>query len=196
MPKSVIIFLTETSSEDTQNISLLIEHASKLVYDYFGVHPTFDILICKGSWQMEVQVLARKERSNLSLPAGVNLVGMTDYHLREIVIRFDTATFGHYLHELIHSIISKSHPHQLREGLAWYFTAKLTEQRYTKAYPPSWVIATYVEPVKKLAQIVGEEFLRDLALGNAAIELTLLPSDVKDLFMPEELFYFKKRYTR
>lgn len=196
MPKSAITFLTEISAEETQSVSLLIKQASRVIHDYFGVYPSFDILICRGSWEMEVQVSARKERSNLSLPAGVKIIGMTDYHLKEIVIRFDAAKFGHYLHELIHSIISESHPYQLREGLAWYFTEKLTEYRYTKAYPPSWVTTMYIEPVKRLARIVGEEFLRDLALGKAAIESDLLPREIRDLFMQEELFHFKKRHAR
>lgn len=191
---SVITFLTETSPDETQNISLLLRQAHKIVYDYFGVDPSFDILICRGSWEMEVQVSSRKEKSNLSLPSGEKLVGMTDYRLEEIVIRYDAAKFGHYLHELIHSIMSKSHPHQLREGLAWYFTEKLTERRYTKAYPPSWAATMYIEPVKLLARIVGDDFLRDLVLGKAIIETNLLPENVKELFLPEEFFYSKKWY--
>ena len=194
MPKSVITFLTETSSEEMQNISLLVERASKIVRDYFGTNPSFDILICRGSWEMEVQILTRKEKFSLSVPSGQQLVGVTDYHLREIVIRFDAAKFGHYLHELIHSIMSKRHSHQLREGLAWYFTEKLTERRYTKAFPPYWVETTYLAPVKKLARIVGDDFLREMALGKGEIETNLLPDDVKELFMSEELFYLERRH--
>lgn len=202
MSGSVVTFLTETSLQEMQNVFLLIEHANKVIYDYFGVASSFDILICRGTWEMEVQVVARKEGSNLSLPAGAKLVGITDYRLREIVIRFDAAKFGHYLHELIHSIISKSLPHQLREGLAWYFTYKLTEKhRYAMAWPPYWVEELYVNPVRRLAKMVGgndndDDFLKDLATGKATIEYALLPEDIADLFLPEELFYAKKRYGK
>jgi hypothetical protein len=41
---------------------------------------------------------------------------------------------------------------------------------------------------------VGDEFLKDLALGKSEIEPGLLTEDVRDMFMPEELFYFKKRH--
>jgi hypothetical protein len=198
MSGSVATFLTEASSAEMQNISLLIEHANRIVYDYFGIASSFDILICRGNWEMEVQVAARKERSNPPLQAGIKLIGLTDYRLREIVIRFDAAKFGHYLHELIHSIISKSLPHQLREGLAWHFTYKLIEkqQRYAMAGPPGWVEELYVSPVRRLAEMVGDDFLRDLATEKATIEYALLPEEVADLFLPEEIFYAKKRHRK
>ncbi len=191
---SVITFLTESSSQEIQNISLLIKYANKIIHDYFGIDSSFDVLICRGGWEMEVQVLSRKENSNLSTPNGEKIVGMTDYRLGEIVIRYDAAKFGHYLHELIHSVMSKNHSHQLKEGLAWYFTERLTEHRYTKAYPPSWAVTMYVEPVRQLARIIGDDFLRDLSLGKATLELNLLPENVKELFLAEELFYSKYRY--
>ena len=55
------------------------------------------------------------------------LVALTDYQLRETIIRYDIATFGNYLHELIYGVLDKSHTHQLREALAWYYTLKLTD---------------------------------------------------------------------
>ena len=146
---------------------------------------------------MEVQVISRKSQSTFSLYSDTKFVGITDYHLEEIVIRCDIARFGHYLHELIHGIISKNHPHQLREGLAWYFTLKLTEgYRYVRPSYPSWVDMLYVYPVKRLAEIVGNDFLKDLAVGKASIQYDLLPMDVQDLFMSEEVFYSKKRYHK
>ena len=100
----------------------------------------------------------------------------------------------YYLHELIHGVISKDHPHQLREGLAWYFTLKLTEKhRYTRPSYPSWVDDLYIQPVRRLAQIVGNDFLKDLALGKASLEIELLPPESQRLFLPEELFYSKRR---
>ncbi|MER3407751.1 MAG: hypothetical protein C4292_02945 [Nitrososphaera sp.] len=94
-------------------------------------------------------------------------------------------------------MISKDHSHQLREGPAWYFTLKLTEKhRYVLGAYPSWVDHMYVYPVKKMAQIVGEGFLKDFALGRAAIEVDFLPPDLQELFMPKVLFYAKKRYFR
>lgn len=144
---------------------------------------------------MEVQTVSRRDQSKLSMYNDTKFVGITDYHLEEIVIRSDIARFGHYLHELIHGIVSKSHPHQLREGFAWYFTLKLSQRyKYVRPSYPSWVDDLYVYPVNRLAEIVGNEFLKDLAIGNATLQYDLLPKDVQDLFVPEEVFYSKKRY--
>jgi hypothetical protein len=147
---------------------------------------------------MEVQVISRsKDPSERSIYSDTKFVGMTDYRLREIIIRCDVAKFGHYLHELIHGIISKSHTHQLREGLAWYFTLKLTEgYRYVRPAYPSWVDKMYVYPTKRLAEIVGEEFLKDLAVGKASLDYEMLPKDTRELFLPEEIFYTEKRFQK
>ena len=146
---------------------------------------------------MEVQVISRKSQSPFSMYSDTKFVGITDYRLGEIVIRCDIARFGHYLHELIHGIISNKHPHQLREGFAWYYTLKLTERyRYVRPSYPSWVDVLYVYPVNRLAEIVGDEFLKDLAVGKASIQYDLLPRDIQDLFLPEEVFYSKKRYLK
>jgi hypothetical protein len=41
------------------------------------------------------------------------VVAMTDYKLKEIIIRNDIAKFGNYLHELIHGVLDRSHSYQL-----------------------------------------------------------------------------------
>jgi hypothetical protein len=43
---------------------------------------------------------------------------------------------------------------------------------------------------------VGDEFLKDLAVGKASVQYDLLPRDVQDLFVSEEVFYSKKRYLK
>ena len=193
--KCEVSFLTGATSEEVKKISSWVEYANKIINDYFGIVTSFDILICRGRWEMEVQVVSRKSQSMLSMYSDTRFVGITDYRLEEIVIRCDLARFGHYLHELIHGIISKTHPHQLREGLAWYFTLKLTEgYRYVRPSYPSWVDVLYVYPVDRLAEFVGDEFLKDLAIGKASVQYDLLPRDVQDLFVSEEAFYSKKRY--
>lgn len=195
--KCEVYFLTFTTSDEIKKITSWVQYANKIIDDYFGIVTSFDVLICRGRWEMEVQVISRKSQSTFSLYSDTKFVGITDYHLGEIVIRCDIARFGHYLHELIHGIISKNHPHQLREGLAWYFTLKLTEgYRYVRPSYPSWVDMLYVYPVKRLAEIVGNDFLKDLAVGKASIQYDLLPMDVQDLFMSEEVFYSKKRYHK
>jgi hypothetical protein len=192
--KCEVSFLTGATREEVKKASSWVEYANKLINDYFGTITSFDILICRGRWEMEVQVISRKSQSALSMYNDTRFVGITDYHLEEIVIRCDIARFGHYLHELIHGIISKTHPHQLREGLAWYFTLKLTEgYRYVRPSYPSWVDVLYVYPVNMLAEIVGDEFLKDLAVGKASVQYDLLPRDVQDLFESEEVFYSKKK---
>jgi hypothetical protein len=193
--KCEVAFLTGATSEEVKKISSWVEYANKIINDYFGIVTSFDILICRGRWEMEVQVISRKSQSMLSMYNDTRFVGITDYHLEEIVIRYDIARFGHYLHELIHGIISKTHTHQLREGVSWYFTLKLTEgYKYVRPSYPSWVDVLYVYPVNRLAEIVGDEFLKDLAVGKASVQYDLLPRDVQDLFVSEEVFYSKKRY--
>ena len=193
--KSEVSFITGATSEEVKKISSWVKYANKMINDHFGIVTSFDVLICRGRWEMEVQVISRRSQSMLSMYNDTRFVGITDYRLEEIVIRCDIARFGHYLHELIHGIISKTHPHQLREGLAWYFTLKLTEEyRYVRPSYPSWVDVLYVYPVNRLAEIVGDEFLKDIAVGKASVQYDLLPRDVQDLFVSEEVFYSKKRY--
>ena len=193
--KPTITFLSETNSDKARKILLFIDHANKTIKDYFGIVTTFDILICHGSWEMEVQIMSRtKGLLQRSIYSNTNFVGMTDYRLEEIVIRCDIAKFGHYLHELIHGIISKSITHQLREGLALYFTIKLTENHtYVRPSCPSWINQMYIRPTRKLEEIVGEEFLKDLAVGKASLDYELFPKDVQSLFLPEEIFYAENR---
>ncbi len=192
-----VSFLTSTTNEEVKKVTSWIKYANEIINDYFGMVTSFDVLICRGRWDMEVQIISRKGQSTLSMYNDTKFVGITDYRLEEIVIRCDIARFGHYLHELIHGIISKSHTHQLREGFAWYFTLKLTEgYRYVRPSYPSWVDMLYLYPVNRLAEIVGDEFLKDLAIGKASIQNDLLPRDVQDLFLTEEVFYSKKRYLR
>jgi hypothetical protein len=192
-----VSFITGTTNEEVKKVTSWIKYANEIINDYFGMVTSFDVLICRGRWDMEVQIISRKGQSTLSMYNDTKFVGITDYRLGEIVIRCDIARFGHYLHELIHGIISKSHTHQLREGFAWYFTLKLTEgYRYVRPSYPSWVDMLYLYPVNRLAEIVGDEFLKDLAIGKASIQNDLLPRDVQDLFLTEEVFYSKKRYLR
>jgi hypothetical protein len=190
-----ITFLTDATIDEIQKVFSLIEYANKTVGEYFGIITSFDILICRGSWEMEVQVISRKQSKFSATYDDTKSIGITDYRLEEIVIRYDIAKFGHYLHELIHGIISKSHPHQLREGLAWYFTLKLTEEyRYVRPPYPSWVNELYIYPTKRLAEIVGDDFLKDLAIGEALVQHELLPKGIQDLFLPEEVFYSKMTF--
>ena len=188
--------LTEISKEEMQKVLTFIDHANKIIDEYFGVRTSFDIVICRGSWEMEIQVISRRREPLLQYDE-TKSVSVTDYRLKEIVIRYDIAKFGHYLHELIHGVINKNHPHQLREGLAWYFTLKLTERyKYVRPKYPSWVDNLYVYPVKKLAQIMGDDFLKDFAIGKGVIEEEAVPPDVQELFLPEELYYASKnRYN-
>jgi hypothetical protein len=44
-----------------------------------------------------------------------------------------------------------------------------------------------------MAHILGVDFLKDFAVGKAAILEESFPADVQELFLPEEVFYAKKR---
>ncbi len=196
--KCEVIFLTNTTSEEIKKILSWVKYANQMISDYFGTTTSFDILICRGMWEMEVQVISRRYcQSKFLTQDDTRFTAITDYRLQEIVVRCDIAGFGHYLHELIHGVISRHHPNQLREGLAWYFTLKLTERhRYVRPSYPSWVDDLYVYPINMLAKIVGDEFLKDLAIGKASLQYDLLPKTVQELFAPEEVFYSKKRYLK
>ncbi|MGB7956089.1 MAG: hypothetical protein WCF23_19115 [Candidatus Nitrosopolaris sp.] len=184
--------LTDIPTEEMQKVLMLIDNANVIITGYFGVRTSFDIVICHGSWEMEIQVISRRRELPLQYD-DTKSIAITDYHLKEIIIRYDVARFGHYLHELIHGIISENHSQQLREGLAWYFTMKLTERcRYVRAKYPSWIDKLYLYPVKKLAQIIGDDFLKDFALGKGVIQEDALPPEVQDLFLPEEILLCKK----
>ena len=192
-----IIFLTKVTNEEMLKILTLIDNANNIIDKYFGVKTSFDIVLCRGGWEMEIQFISRRREFPFKLYDDTKSVAITDYRLKEIIIRFDIAKFGHYLHELLHGIISIEYTQQLREGLAWYFTMKLTESyRYVRQSYPSWVDNLYLYPVNKLARTVGDDFLKDFAVGRASIEEDALPSDIQDLFQTEEVFYAKKRYYR
>lgn len=186
-----ITFLGENTAEEARKIVALIDSANEMIMGYFGIRSTYDIIICKGNWEMEVQVLSREKSAGRSSD---RLAGITDYRLKEIVIRSDKARFAHYLHELIHGIIAKSHPHQLREALAWYFTLKLLEPyRYLRPRYPAQIDSLYVAPARKLAALVGDDFLKDFAVGRGSLDATdKFPDDVRALFLPEEAFYAKE----
>jgi hypothetical protein len=56
---------------------------------------------------------------------------------------------------------------------------------------PSWIEPLYLSPLRKLVSLLGDDVLKDLALGKKSIEnVDTLPQDVKVLFLPEESFYF------
>lgn len=180
-----------------QKVFAIIDAATNVIYEYFGARTAFDIIICRGCWEMEVQIISRIHNFSSGQIYNTKSAGITDYRLKEIVFRYDIARFGHYLHELIHGILSSRHPHQMREGLAWYFTLLLTEsKRYLQPRYPSMLNALYIFPVKKMATVMGQEFLKDFALGRATVLEEAFSQDVKELFLPEEVFYAKKRYFR
>jgi hypothetical protein len=202
---SNISFLSNDLSEKEINkIMLFVDQANEIINRYLGVKSTFRLIICSGELEMQTQILSKirgengivqlqrkqqEQRQNYQHRIS-KVVAMTDYELKEIIIRNDIAKFGNYLHELIHGVLNISHTHQLREALAWYYTLKLTEQhKYTRPSYPIWVDHVYIAPVKKLANIVGNDFLIDLALGRGSIEENAFPIDIKKLFLSEELFY-------
>jgi hypothetical protein len=194
---SDILFLSQSSSSQFQKVTTFIDIANNMIYEYFGKKTNFDIIICHGSWEMEVQIVSRIHNLHSGQYYTTKSAAITDYRLKEIVVRCDIAKFGHYLHELIHGILGKKHSHQLKEGLAWYFTEVLTAPKvYLMPSLSVFILESYVSPVRKLAGILGEGFLKDFALGNAYVHEEAFTKDIRDLFLPEEVFYTKKRYFR
>jgi hypothetical protein len=91
--------LTEIPTEEMRKVLMFIDNANQVVAQYFGVRTSFDIVVCHGSWEMEIQVISRRQKLPLQYD-DTRSVAITDYHLKEIIIRYDVAKFGHYLHEL------------------------------------------------------------------------------------------------
>jgi hypothetical protein len=80
-----ITFLEETTIEEVSNIVALVDAANEMISRFLGAESKFDIIVCKSSWDMEVQVISR-EKSVKPYKDGVSLVGLTDYELKEIII--------------------------------------------------------------------------------------------------------------
>jgi hypothetical protein len=47
----------------------------------------------------------------------------------------------------------------------------------------------------KLAKIFGDDFKKDVAVGEGVIDEDVLPTDVQGLLLPEEFYYAKKCYN-
>jgi hypothetical protein len=196
---NIIILSDNVSHHEVNKILIFVSQANGIINQYFDTESNFDLIICKGDLQMQTQIISKirgneivqwQQQKNNNRWQMSKSVALIDYLQRKIVIRNDIAKFGHYLLEFILSILDRSHTHQLREALAWYYTMKLTERfKYVRPPSPMWIDYFYVTPIKRLGNIVGDDFLKDLALGKASIEVSAFPMDIKKLFMPEEMFY-------
>jgi hypothetical protein len=80
-----ITFPEETTIEEVSNIVALVDADNEMISRFLGAESKFDIIVCKGSWDMEVQKISR-EKSVKPYKDGVSLVGLTDYELKEIII--------------------------------------------------------------------------------------------------------------
>lgn len=191
-----VSFLYDASEEERKKTISMLEIAGKMVSDYFGKKCEFDLLICDDAWCMEVQTVSRERGSgNKFRLHDAKYLGLTDYNLDEIILRTDRAKFAHYLHEMIHCVIPKQHPQQLREGLSWYFTIEILKPyHYLRPNYPRWVATIYIKPVKSMVKVFGHEFMKQFAVGNAVIEESAIPEDAKDLFLPEDIFFRKKKF--
>lgn len=196
---NIILLSNDLSQQEINKILVFVSLANEIIKCYFGVRSTFDLIICKGEREMRNQVMSKMRGNGIVQrqrqwqqhhPHEVSkLVTLTDYQLKETIIRYDIATFGNYLHEFIYGVLERSRTHQLREALAWYYTLMTEQHKYVRPWCPMWIDHLYVTPVKRLANIVGDDFLRDLALGRASIEEGAFPIDIKKLFFSEKMFY-------
>ena len=49
-----ITFLTKVTNEEIVKVVALIDNANNIIDKYFGVRTSFDIVICRGGWEMEI----------------------------------------------------------------------------------------------------------------------------------------------
>jgi hypothetical protein len=185
-----ITFLCDLDASEKQNIVALAAHADKMVYDYFNKQCDFDVIICDGSWSMEVQTISRRKSNETLSFSDTRSISLTDSRLKEIVLRKDKAKFGHYLHEMIYAVTCRGFPEQLREALAWFFTLELTEScRYVRPNYSGWVTDLYLAPARNFVQMLGKDFVKDFAVGDADVDDSILPDDIHKLFFPEEFYH-------
>lgn len=150
-------FLYEADEKERQKILRMLGIAANIVSNYFGKKSDFDVVIVEDGWSMELQTISRERRRFYD----TKYLAVTDLNLREIVIRKDVARLAQYIHELIHSITPREYPHQLREGLAYYFTLEILKScecqmpRYS-----AWVDDLYVKPTRSLVKAFGLDVVR------------------------------------
>ena len=60
-----ITFLEETTIKEISNIVALVHAAYEMISCFLGAESKFDIIVCKGSWDMEVQVIFREKSEAL-----------------------------------------------------------------------------------------------------------------------------------
>ncbi len=181
-----IIFLYDISKKDKNNIINIINIVDEIIFNYFNKRCTeFSIVICEDEWTMTIQIATHRRQGKARDDS--NSISFTDPKLKEIIIRKDKATFGNYLHEMIYAILYEGLTEQLREALAWYFTIELIKHhRYAIPAYPSWVIDLYLQPARHLVSMLGIDFVKDFALGNAEVADDLLSDDIQRLFLPED----------
>ncbi len=185
-----IEFLCDISEMDRNNIIMIINIADDIIFNLFNKRCNdFSIVICDSEWAMTVQGIIHKKEDRRKGGFGDDTYGIsfTDTRLKEIVIRKDKANFGNYLHEMVFAVLYNGLPEHLREALAWYFTLELLKPyRYTNPPYPNWVIDIYLQPIRYFVSMFGAEFTKDFALGRAEVEESLLPEEIRRLFLPEE----------
>ena len=202
-----ISFLSDDLSEkEIIKIMLFVDQANKIIKRYFGVKSTFCLIICNGELEMQSQIMSKirggngiilrqrehQEQQQHNFHCRLNkVVAMTDYMLKEIIIRNDIAKFGNYLHELIHGVLDISHTYHLREALAWYYMLKLTEQhKYARPSYPIWIEHVYIAPVRKLVLFLVTIFKQKQMRLNPIESNSIKSSDEGSLVRCRNFFFY------
>ena len=53
-----VTFLTTVTNEEILKVLALIDNANNIIDKFFGVRTSFDIVICRGGWEMEIQFIS------------------------------------------------------------------------------------------------------------------------------------------
>lgn len=184
-------FLYDADQKERRKILAMLGMAATMVSEYFGRKCEFDVVICDDAWCMELQAASREHGKRHN----IKYLALTDHNLREVIIRKDVAKFAQYIHEMIHSITPRRYTHQLREAIAYYFTFEIL-RNHPDLYPthPPSADELYVRPLGSMVRTLGLDVVKRFAIGNAKIKESEVPKDAKDLFLPEHIFYRKKKF--
>ena len=186
----VVILLRRDNSnaeiEKLEKIISLVHIASKHVDKYFDVCLSLNFITNHTGWNGEDAVFFitnsnRAPSPSLDHNSNVNQQQKKENIVSNLYIKNKTAKFGHYLYALIYGIMAEKHNAIIRQALSWYFTIQLTETaKYVRPNSSSIGIdGRYSYIINKVYNVIGNDSLKEFALGRALANKKELPGTFK-----------------
>ncbi len=185
----VVILLRRDNSnveiEKLEKIISLVHIASKYVDKCFDVCLSLNFITNHTGWNGEDAVLFITNSNRAPSPSLDHNSNVHQQQKENIVsnlcIKNKTAKFGHYLYALIYGIMAEKHSAVIRQALSWYFTIQLTETaKYVRPKSSSIGIDDrYLCRINKVYNVIGNDLLKEFALGRALTNKKELPGDIQ-----------------